>query len=154
MKIIAHRGNLFGPDKQKENHPDQIMAAIAYGFDVEIDVWFIEDSFWLGHDKPEYEVSDEFLLSIIDVAWLHCKNLEALEVLSVGDDIFNYFWHENDQYTLVSNEKIWTYPGNKITKHSICVLPENTPGVDYSEAYGVCTDYPFRVLDKVSSTSV
>lgn len=145
MIVISHRGNLNGPDSTTENSPRQILEAINAGFNVEIDVWFVDDSFYLGHDYPQYKIGDEFLLSIIDVAWLHCKNLDALEVLSQGDDLFNYFWHENDNYTITSTEKIWTLPGNKITKHSVCVLPERNPEIDYSLAYGVCTDYPFAI---------
>jgi hypothetical protein len=146
MIVISHRGNLNGPDTKTENHPDQILKAIKLGLDVEVDVWFKDDSFFFGHDYPQYEISDEFLLSIIDNAWIHCKNLEALEVLSQGDDLFRYFWHENDNYTITSNEKIWTLPGNKITNHSVCVLPEKYPNIDYSKAYGVCTDFPLNIV--------
>ena len=38
MKFISHRGNLDGPMKEFENHPDYINDAIKKGFDVEIDV--------------------------------------------------------------------------------------------------------------------
>ena len=36
MKFIAHRGLFQGPDKDKENNPDQIYEALGKGFDVEI----------------------------------------------------------------------------------------------------------------------
>ena len=41
MKLIAHRGNVNGPNPDKENHTDYINEAIILGYDVEIDVWFV-----------------------------------------------------------------------------------------------------------------
>ena len=38
MLLIAHRGNINGPDKAKENHPDYINKAIEAGYNVEIDI--------------------------------------------------------------------------------------------------------------------
>ena len=29
------------------------------------------------------------------------------------DKTFNYFWHQNDKFTLTSKGYIWTFPGNK-----------------------------------------
>jgi hypothetical protein len=52
MKLIAHRGNINGSNPEKENHPDYINEAIKLGHNVEIDVWFINNKFYLGHDDP------------------------------------------------------------------------------------------------------
>ena len=41
MKLIAHRGNIFGSDTSKENSPDYIDEALSKEFDVEIDIRFI-----------------------------------------------------------------------------------------------------------------
>ena len=38
MIIISHRGNLDGPDKERENNPHFIDDCITKGFDVEIDL--------------------------------------------------------------------------------------------------------------------
>ena len=38
MKLISHRGNINGPDLEKENTIEQIFIAIGKGFDVEVDV--------------------------------------------------------------------------------------------------------------------
>ena len=38
MKLIAHKGNVNGPDSSKENTPAQIEWCIDNGYDVEIDV--------------------------------------------------------------------------------------------------------------------
>jgi hypothetical protein len=52
MILISHRGNLNGPNPERENHPDYIWEALRAGFEVEIDVWWVEGKFKLGHDEP------------------------------------------------------------------------------------------------------
>lgn len=59
MRLIAHRGNTSGPS-EFENSPAHIVSAIKAGFDVEIDVRYIDGKFMLGHDKPTYEVDPWF----------------------------------------------------------------------------------------------
>ena len=56
MKLIAHRGLMNGPDKEKENTPKQIELALKEGFDAEIDLWWSNGRFWLGHDGPTTEI--------------------------------------------------------------------------------------------------
>ena len=60
MKYIAHRGLLDGPNKEKENKPEQIEYTLKQGFDCEIDVWKIDEIFFLGHDSPQYEIEKQF----------------------------------------------------------------------------------------------
>ena len=43
MKLIAHRGNVNGPDPLTENTPEKIESAITAGYDVEIDIWYDEE---------------------------------------------------------------------------------------------------------------
>ena len=50
MKLISHRGNINGKHEKFENNPNYIDTAIEQGYDVEIDVWFISETFFLGHD--------------------------------------------------------------------------------------------------------
>lgn len=146
MKIIAHRGNLNGPDKAFENSPSIITKAISEGFDVEIDIWYTNNHFFLGHDKPEYLINNDFIESIKSVAWFHCKNLKAIEQLFLKFLNINLFWHQNDDFTITSKGFIWTYPGKEITNRSIVVLPELT-NQDFlnNNPYGVCTDYPYLI---------
>ena len=56
ITYIAHRGNTEGPSGM-ENHPDHIAKALDQGYDVEVDVRIIDGEMFLGHDKPQYEVS-------------------------------------------------------------------------------------------------
>ena len=137
MIYISHRGNLDGPKIDNENSPEYIQNAILQGFDVEIDVWFKNSKFYLGHDEPQYDIENSFLLK--KEVWCHAKNLEALiEMKKIGS---HYFWHENDQFTLTSKGYIWTYTGNKLSHNSICVLPEKELKKNILECAGVCSDF-------------
>ena len=139
MIYIAHRGLINGPDKNKENHPSQIKEALSKGYDAEVDVWFKDGDWFLGHDGPTYKINFEFLES--KGLWIHAKNLSALYVLS--GTFLNYFWHQEDDFTLTSHRYIWTYPGKQLTKDSICVMPEwNYDVTTFNlECYGVCSDF-------------
>jgi hypothetical protein len=79
MKIIAHRGNLNGPNPNTENHYSYIQTAIDLGFDVEVDVWVLDNKIFFGHDSPQYAIEKASVASIGTYGWFHCKNLEALE---------------------------------------------------------------------------
>ena len=48
--IIFHI-EVISRELKKENNPDYIMKAVDKGFDVEIDVWFKNNDFYLGHDS-------------------------------------------------------------------------------------------------------
>ena len=48
MIIISHRGNINGPEPQKENLPDYIDFALENGLDVEVDLWW-NKGIYLGH---------------------------------------------------------------------------------------------------------
>ena len=60
MFLISHRGNLNGAEFDQENKPDFIRSALNYSFDVEVDIWFIDDNFYLGHDSPDYPIDTTF----------------------------------------------------------------------------------------------
>ena len=138
MKIISHRGNLFGPNPTEENKEEYILNAINLGYEVEIDVWFVNGMFYLGHDKPEYKTSIDFISQ--NGLWVHCKNLEALYELTKTD--LHYFWHQNDDFTLTSKNIIWTYPNKETTNNSVIVTLENNLEKFLNlDIYGVCTDY-------------
>lgn len=146
MIRIAHRGNTNGSDIYRENTVAQISNAISMGFDVEVDVWYVSGQVFLGHDGPSVSVEKSYLIEIADVAWFHCKNLEALNLFTTEFPELKYFWHEEDRFTLTSNNYIWTYPGQEVTPNSIIVDLTMDSADQYKDvAYGVCTDYPNRL---------
>lgn len=145
LRIISHRGNLNGPDKENENRPSQIMLAISKGFNVEIDLWAVDNDLYLGHDQPQYKIDKSFLEKIEFESWVHCKNLEAIKFLQSEDLNLNYFWHQNDDFTLTSWGYVWTYPGKETFSNSVIVDLSAKPNTNL-EAFGICTDYPEGLL--------
>lgn len=140
MILISHRGNINGPNEVKENSPFYIMEAISMGFDVEIDIWYKDGDLWLGHDKPQYKTSEEWLKERIDNLWIHCKNIESICFFNSLSYNFNYFWHQQDTLTLTSKNHMWVYPGKQPIKNSISVMPEINDD-DISICIGICSDY-------------
>ena len=61
MIYISHRGNIDKINIKEENKPSYIFKALDHNFNVEVDIWFIENTFYLGHDAPLYEVDMEFI---------------------------------------------------------------------------------------------
>jgi hypothetical protein len=138
MILISHRGNINGRIEESENKPEYIDEAISKGYDVEIDMWWVDGKTYLGHDGPQYEVDDNWLRQRVDKLWVHCKNVELLNW--IRSTTLHYFWHEEDTVTLTSKNYIWVYPGKQPIIGSIAVLPEIYD--DYVEkCAGVCSDY-------------
>lgn len=140
MKFISHRGNLDGKKKDCENKPHTILNCISLGFDVEVDIWVVNKKIYLGHDKAEYEINIDFLESNRQNLWIHAKNSSALELLNKTS--LNYFWHQEDSYTLTSHHFIWVYPDKKLINNSIAVMPEiaNYDLQELQICYGICSD--------------
>lgn len=148
MLLIAHRGNIEGPNPEKENHPIYLRNSIDQGYDVELDLWFQNGTCYLGHDKPCYEVNFDFLLS--SHMWIHCKDYDSLKFLiqkMVDYPILNFFYHTNEDYVLTSQNYIWSYPGKKGNFNTICVMPEYNNNTQIEGFLGVCTDYVKKYHD-------
>lgn len=137
MKLISHRGNLTGPIKEKENHPEYIISAINSGFDCEIDVWYIDNQFYLGHDSPEYKIKIDFLMN--NKLWCHAKNLLAFHNMLNHQNI-HCFWHQTDDFTLTSNGYIWTYPNKELCEKSICITHNFNINDNIKKCFGICSD--------------
>lgn len=138
MIYTSHRGNLQGPNKEKENNPDYIKDALNAGFDVEIDVWLIHNEFWLGHDEPQYKIHENFLEN--NKFWCHAKNIEAFEKMLKNNKI-HCFFHNKDHCALTSKGFIWTFPGKTLINNSIAVLPERDLNWNLEKAVGICSDF-------------
>ena len=151
MIYIAHRGNINGKDPNLENHPEYINNAINEGYDVEIDVWYVDDKWYLGHDNPQWEIDLHWISKRSDRLWVHCKNIEALERLANTEKLdtadINFFWHEEDTATLTSFNYIWVYPGKQPIKGSIAVMPEINND-DVSKCMGICSDVIKKYKDE------
>lgn len=159
MILIAHRGNIRGPEPERENSPGFIDEALALGFDCEVDLWVDKQGdFSLGHDRGNYAIEVDWLKARSPNLWIHCKNLRALEKCKITGNDLNFFWHETDKYTLTSLNFIWTYP---------LQAPPGALGVivcqDLAEAvsasnrgserlHGLCSDYGSFLREGSGST--
>jgi len=141
MILISHRGNTNGRVELLENNPSYVDLAISNEYDVEVDVWYLGGLLYLGHDKPQYVIDIKWFRDRLTKLWIHCKNIDSIMYFQECGYEFNYFWHQEDDITLTSKNNIWTFPGKKLTKRSIAVLPESVKDWELTECFGVCSDY-------------
>lgn len=143
LKLISHRGNISGKS-ELENTPNQIDNSIIKGFDVEIDLWVIDNTLFLGHDSPDYEISFNYLIDRKEYLWIHCKNESALFFLQNSD--LNYFWHQEDCYTITSKGFIWTYPNKQTSHNKNQIILDFDPITEQklltyaNKIFGICSD--------------
>ncbi len=140
MRLIAHRANLNGSSPKTENSPEAIQQALAAGYQVEVDVWADGRKLMLGHDKGVYPTTLSYL-SNSDII-VHCKNAEAL--MAVYGSALNYFWHQDDDYTVSSHGDLLIKPSSLPVPSGIILMPELSPfPLDLIKlCAGVCTDKP------------
>lgn len=157
MRLISHRGNLWGVDVENENKINKIRQCIEKGFEVEIDIRCEDNTLYLGHDKPGEKIDLKTIEELSDSLWIHCKTPATLNYMIKhskfynGKNIFNFFVHEKDPYTITSQGFIWTTPNSEILDlNCIQVCPENhfnlldvksIKNKISNKALGVCSDY-------------
>ena len=147
MIFISHRGNMTGINPERENEPLYIVEALEKGFDVEIDVWWKEDGFYLGHDEPQYKVKREFLQN--RKLWCHAKNIDAFYQM-VDDEKIHCFSHDKDEVALTSRGYFWSLSSTKMTDKSISVMPSDYLDLPKNIA-GVCSDNIGYYRDAIQS---
>lgn len=140
MILISHRGNIDGPVLEEENKPTYIEDCIKKGYDCEIDVWYKDNQFFLGHDEPQFKFPFELIEKYSNKLWIHCKNIQAFEKFREVDrngKVLNYFVHDQDDLAITSKGYIWSV---KEVQNGIVVMPEvYKPNME--KAIGVCSDY-------------
>jgi len=144
MKLISHRGNIIGPIPTRENSPSYIDTAISAGYEVEVDINYVNGNFYLGHDTPDYEISEKWITIRKDKLWFHCKNLEAATKISVLGDGYKFFCHNSDPFVLTSNKYVWVHDLN-MRLDDRCIIPllsdYNIKAYNGGIVHAVCTDY-------------
>ena len=109
---------------------------------VEVDVRLIDGQIYLGHDCPQYKVSKDFFLEDSDKFYIHCKNAEALNFFYKNNLGVEFFFHEDDEYTITSKGNIWIHPKASLIKGGILVMPEKRFDIkDANLVMAVCSDY-------------
>jgi hypothetical protein len=149
MILISHRGNIDGKIPSVENHPSYIDTALNLGYDVEIDVWYVDDKLYLGHDVPQYEVLLEWLELRSPSLWIHCKDMNSLsyfnEYSNKISSQFNYFSHDVDMGVLTSHNYIWS---THLYDRGILVLPELFNREPTERTLGICSDVIKKYKDE------
>ena len=125
---------------------------LEHGLSVEIDVWYTDDSFWLGHDNPQHRVDVDFLMQ--PKLWIHCKDIESAMLLRHYPSL-NTFTIDKDDFTITSKNWLWLSPTyGKSYKGAICVMPED-PRWKFSSEHlldfaGICSDNVYYYRDYVA----
>jgi|APSaa5957512535_1039671.scaffolds.fasta_scaffold36188_3 glycerophosphoryl diester phosphodiesterase len=158
-RLIAHRGNINGISLNLENTKDYIDSAIKSGYDVEVDVRTGDDGeLYMGHDEPQHEVELGWLCERSESLWIHCKDFKTLSLLTnppnrnvlklhcdlwVASRNLKVFYHEKEDYTIISNGLIWAHNLDEIDHN--CVIPllskEDIKNIPDSKVWGICSDY-------------
>ena len=134
--IIKHRNRRNGPGKD-DNYPASILISICEGHNVEIDVWLINNEFYLGHDAPSFKIDEKFLEN--HLLWCHAKNSEALFKMLDNPNI-HCFWHDNDKHTITSNGFIWQAHYDDLTDKTVVVDLSPNPNFN-ANCYALCLDF-------------
>lgn len=104
--LIAHRGLTKGPSEYEENSPTAIAEAIEKLYFAECDIWFVENKWYLGHDRPSYEITEQWILEHSDFGFFHAKNvstfLELIKVRNRKKCFLDFFFHDGDKVVLSS----------------------------------------------------
>jgi len=143
MILIAHRGNIDGKQIERENTISYILEALGRGYDVEIDIRYIDvgnnnGAFYLGHDDPQEVCPDDILVN--DHTWVHAKDIRTFKML-LDSEVSNTFFHQSDDTTLTSSGYMWTQPGKELTSRSIQVMPEYVSQEFSRVCHAICSDY-------------
>lgn len=152
--LISHRGNINGPNPHLENRPDYIMKTLSLDYEVEVDVWKVYGKVLLGHDAPQYHVSEHFLQQ--PGLWLHAKNISAIQWIQEREDWVRGFWHESDTVAMVTGGFLWTAQLDIMGHNVIHMIPNTNTTKIYtttmfeSDLAGICSDY----IEKLSSNLV
>ncbi|MFM2010735.1 MAG: Synechococcus phage [Bacteroidota bacterium] len=147
MYIISNRGNLNGRISEFENQPQYVDEAIVnHGLFVKIDVWVVDNKFYLGNEEPTYLIDPHWLIYREADLLIQARNVDAVKFLNSLN--LNWFWHETDELTISSGGTVLLFNDNLFIKDCITfVESENKKIVSES---GVCADHPITYMKKYS----
>ena len=139
---IAHRGLIDGPNHQAENSMTTITEWCRQGRASEIDIWWHDEAFWIGHDEPRERVSPEFLRS--EFLWIHAKNPKGFYQLQKLSNEKGWglriFYHTDEDYVLTTNGDTIIYPGLPDMEGWTYMMPEMSNMIP-TVAGKICSDY-------------
>jgi hypothetical protein len=142
---VCHRGNLYGPVKEMENNFGILLQRSIQGYHVEVDVWYHEHTLWLGHDKPEYKITLEWLTKS-KRRLIHAKDGATFEYLLLESGRLaldlHVFYHTDEDYVLTNKGLVICYPGKPLLNGSLCMMPERAiyRQEELQKCFSICTD--------------
>lgn len=157
MIIYAHRGNSELSDFKLENSPKSIDVALNRGFHAEIDLRVANGQLYLGHDTPQYNISINWLLNRKSRLLCHIKEIEVFSLIK-NISRLTFFVHFSDDFSLVSNGKIWVH-NQRLPLNNLCIThlitQENIENFRNKtmirSVYGIVTDYPIKLKDMLEN---
>ena len=147
MIFISNGGNLNGKSSNFENNPDQIQKCFDLNLNIKLDVWFKDEKFWLGSDKPNLEVNPKMLEDYR--VWCQAKNIEALDMMLLNHNI-NCFIISKDKFTITSKGFIWNVNQKNIPKRSVIQINDDFifDKTKLTNCYAICSNNPIELLGK------
>lgn len=149
--IIAHRANIWGatgPQDVGENSIEGIVAITELCPDllIEVDVWYLNNQWFLGHDAPQTLVSEKWLQGLASHLVMHAKNAHAMSECAKRQ--WHCFGHDEDRYVLTSRGWVWTYPDSQtpLFQNSVLVMPERIHRDITNIPHMMCTDLVYDLL--------
>lgn len=142
--IIAHRGLLEGPDNTLENRIDKIAQHCFNSITSEIDIWYKDGVYKIGHDSPGAEIPLDFLYNYRHLLLIHTKNVDTFAHFHdlryhKGID-FHYFYHTEENVVYTSRGCVIPYPGVTVHNGWMDMMPERKKGAGGEPAM-YCSDF-------------
>jgi hypothetical protein len=139
---IAHRGLVDGPNHSIENSIQTLQERKEAGLHSEIDIWWKDQQFWIGHDEPREPVSLEFLTS--PYFWIHAKHSASFrELQRVSHERglgLRIFYHTDEDYALTTLGDTIICPGVQDCSGWVYMMPEMC-SVTPTESGAICSDF-------------
>ena len=148
MLYISYQGIYDGQNFENANTPNQIGKALDAGYSCLIDVWRIDNKFYVGYEQPLDEVSETYLRG--NRFWINAKNTDMQTWLSAQSTSLypNYFWFDSlseNTPAATSGGQIITPGTVPINNSSIIFIPEIQDRGLFStvklKCYGICSSY-------------
>lgn len=149
MLFISYRGIYDGTNYEYANTPSQIGKAFGAGYSVMVDVWKVDDKFYLGNDQPLTEVTSKYLQG--NRWWLNARNT-AMQIWLAEQSVKlypNWFYFTASTppppFATASNGKLITPGTVPINNNSVIFLPEIDDRGMFStvklKCFGICSTY-------------
>jgi hypothetical protein len=146
-QLILHRG-LSIHDRLAENEPNTLAIRDNNNLNVECDIWYHKNNWYLGHDSPTYLIENIDLFLKSKQRLIHAKDGKTLAEIIDYCNKRGYdneiFYHTNEDYVLTTSNMIIAYPGKELYKNTLCMMPENMnreiTNDEFNNIIGLCSD--------------